>query len=109
MTIIRNKYLRGQPLAFCQRTGGSQFWQSVVQLPPVLRLGTSISIGSGASTLFWFDRWLGHSPLAVRFPKLFAIVADPRVSVEKALIDLGRLAFRRPFGPLKVAGWDPLL
>ena len=109
LTIIRNKYLRGQPLAFCQRTGGSQFWQSVIQLLPVLRIDTSIFVGSGSSTLFWFDRWLGDSPLAVRFPDLFAIVADPRVSVEMALIDLGRLAFRRPFGPLKVAGWDSLL
>lgn len=26
LQIIRNKYLRGQPLAFCQRSGGSQFW-----------------------------------------------------------------------------------
>ena len=34
---------------------------------------------------------------------------DPRVSVETALIDLGRLAFRRPFGPLEVAAWDALL
>ena len=68
LTIIRNKYLRGQPLAFCQRTGGSQFWQSVIQLLPVLRISTSISVGSGASTLFWFDCWLGDAPLAARFP-----------------------------------------
>ena len=59
--------------------------------------------------MFWFDRWLGDSPLAARFPELFAIAADPRVSVETALIDLGRLAFRRPFGPLEVAAWDSLL
>ena len=26
-----------------------------------------------------------------------------------ALIDLGRPAFRRPFGPLEVAAWDSLL
>ena len=109
LTIIHNKYLRGQPLAFCQCTGGSQFWQSVIQLLPVLHIGTSISVGSGASTLFWFDRWLGDAPLAARFPELFAIAADPRVSVETALIDLGRLAFRRPFGPLEVAAWDSLL
>ena len=109
LTIIQNKYLRGQPLAFCQRSGGSQFWQAVVRLLPVLRIGTSISVGSGASTLFWLDRWLGGSPLAARFPILFDIVVDPRVSVEAALIDLGRLAFRRPFGPAEVAAWDDLL
>ncbi|XP_073360310.1 uncharacterized protein [Aegilops tauschii subsp. strangulata] len=37
LQIVRQKYLRGQPLAFCARTGGSQFWQSVIQLLPVLR------------------------------------------------------------------------
>ena len=26
LTIIQNKYFRGQPLALCQRSGGSQFW-----------------------------------------------------------------------------------
>ena len=30
LDIIRNKYLRGQPLAFCQKSGGSQFWESIV-------------------------------------------------------------------------------
>nr|XP_040254102.1 uncharacterized mitochondrial protein AtMg00310-like [Aegilops tauschii subsp. strangulata] len=99
LDIIRNKYLRGQPLAFCQRTGGSQFWQSVVQLLPVLRIGTSILVGSRAATLFWFDRWAGDTPFAARFPDLFSIAVDPSISVERALIDLGCLAFRRPFGP----------
>ncbi|KAE8817312.1 ABC transporter G family member 37 [Hordeum vulgare] len=38
LDIIRNKYLRGQPLAFYQRSGGSQFWQSVIELLPILLL-----------------------------------------------------------------------
>ena len=48
-------------------------------------------------------------PLAARFPELFAIAVDPRVSVETTLIDLGRLAFRFPFGPPEVAAWDAVL
>ena len=75
----------------------------------MLRIGTSIAVGTGSSTLFWLDRWLGDSPLAARFPALFSIAVDPRISVEAALIDLGRLAFRRPFGPAEVAVWDDLL
>ena len=109
LDIIRNKYLRGQPLTFCQRCGGSPFWQSVVQLLPVLRIGTSISVGSGTATLFWFDRWAGDSPFATRFPDLFSIAVAPLISVERALIDLGRLAFRRPFGPPDSAAWRELL
>ena len=109
LDIIRNKCLCGEPIAFWQRSGGSQFWQSVIQLLPVLRIGTFISVGSGAATLFWFDRWAGDIPFAARFPGLFAVVVDPRISVASALIDLGRLAFRRPFGPPGLAAWHELL
>ncbi|XP_073361214.1 uncharacterized protein [Aegilops tauschii subsp. strangulata] len=65
LRMIQQKYLRGQPLAFCQRSGGSQFWQSIIQLLPI--------------------------------------------SVETALIDLGQLAFRRPFGPAEIEDWQELL
>ncbi|KAE8810171.1 ABC transporter G family member 37 [Hordeum vulgare] len=34
LDIIRAKYLRGQPLAFATRSGGSQFSQTIVQLMP---------------------------------------------------------------------------
>ncbi|KAE8821104.1 ABC transporter G family member 37 [Hordeum vulgare] len=106
--LPNNKYLRGQPLAFCQRSGGSQLWQSLIQLLQVLRIGTSIKVGVGASTLFWFDRWAGESPFAARFPTLFSIAVVPRISVEEALIDLGHLAFRRPFGPMDTLVWQDL-
>ncbi|KAI4972426.1 hypothetical protein ZWY2020_003351 [Hordeum vulgare] len=109
LDIIRSKYLRGQPLAFCQCSGASQFWQSVIQLLPVLRIGSSISVGSRSATLFWFDRWTGETPFVVQFPVLFSIVVEPRTSVEVALLDLGRLSFRRPFGPPKLAAWDEML
>ncbi|XP_073355069.1 uncharacterized protein [Aegilops tauschii subsp. strangulata] len=109
LDIIQNKYLRGQPLAFCQRSGGSKFWQSVVQLLSVLRIGTSISVGSGTATLFWFDCWAGDAPFAARFLDLFSIAVDPSISLERALIDLGRLAFQRPFGPPETAAWRELL
>ncbi|KAE8779659.1 ABC transporter G family member 37 [Hordeum vulgare] len=109
LDIIRNKYIRGQPLAFCQRSGGSQFWQSVIQLLPLLRIGSSISIGSGSATLFWYDRWAGDVPFATRFPDLFSIAVEPRTSVKVALSGLGRLAFRRTFGPPDVVSWDEML
>ena len=77
LQIIRRKYLRGQPPAFASRAGGSQFWQSVISLLPVLRIGTSIQIGSGSATLFWLDRWAGPRPLAERFFALFSICVRP--------------------------------
>ena len=86
LTIIRNKYLRGQPLAFCQRTGGSQFWQSMIQLLPVLRIGTSISVGSEASTLFWFDRWLGDSPWLRDFQNFLPLRLTPGSLLRRPLL-----------------------
>ncbi|XP_020186512.1 uncharacterized protein [Aegilops tauschii subsp. strangulata] len=68
-----------------------------------------MSMGSGASTLFWFDRWVGDRPFATRFPDLFSSTVDPGISVEVALVDLGRLAFQRPFGPMELVAWQELL
>ena len=59
--------------------------------------------------MFWFDRWAGDAPFAARFPGLFSIAFDPVISVERDLIDLVRLAFRRPFGPPESAAWCELL
>ena len=85
LTIIQNKYLWGRPLAFGPRTGGSQFWQSIIQLLPVLRLGSSITVGTGSATLFWLDRWCGPQSFARRFQALFVICTVPDISVETAL------------------------
>ncbi|XP_073357950.1 uncharacterized protein [Aegilops tauschii subsp. strangulata] len=109
LRLIQQKYLRGQPLAFCQRSGGSQFCQSIIQLLPVLRIGTSITVGSGTATLFWSDRWTGDMPLAASFPDLFSIAVAAPIFVVTTLIDLGQLAFRRPFGPAENADWQELL
>ncbi|KAI5021931.1 hypothetical protein ZWY2020_058661 [Hordeum vulgare] len=109
LRIIQNKYLRGQPLACCHWSGGSQFWQSLIQLLPVLCIGTSVDVGSGTSTLFWFDCWASSLPFAARFLGLFSIAVMPRISVEVALNGLGRLAFRRPFEPLDTVAWQEML
>ncbi|KAE8772775.1 putative TdLSC37 protein [Hordeum vulgare] len=40
---------------------------------------------------------------------LFSITVEPWISVEEALIDLGRFAFRRPLGPMDAIAWQDLL
>ncbi|KAE8780943.1 ABC transporter G family member 37 [Hordeum vulgare] len=74
-----------------------------------LRIGTSITVGSGAASLFWFDRWVGDTPFIARFPELFAIAVEPRIAVKMTLIYLGHLAFCRPFGPLELSTSEALL
>ncbi|XP_073355625.1 uncharacterized protein [Aegilops tauschii subsp. strangulata] len=95
-------------ICFQQMSGlGINFNKSV--LLPILRIGTLIAVGSGTSTMFWFHRWAGDLPLAARFPYLFSIAVDPRISVATTLIDLGQLAFRRAFGLPENADWHELL
>lgn len=65
-------------------------------------------MGSGLSTLFWFDRWAGNRPFATGFPELFSICVAAHIFVEAALIDL-RGAFCRSFGPVEQAAWENLL
>ncbi|XP_073357890.1 uncharacterized protein [Aegilops tauschii subsp. strangulata] len=49
LEIIRAKYLREQPLAFAPRSGGSQFWQSVIRLMP---LSVAVALADLGATAF---------------------------------------------------------
>lgn len=83
----------------------SHFWQSLLSLLPVLRLGTTVSVGSGSSTPFWLDRWLGNEP----FPTLFRVCEEPNTSVARVLHNIGNLRFRRSFEPDELQAWMELL
>ncbi|KAE8784114.1 Signal recognition particle 54 kDa protein, chloroplastic [Hordeum vulgare] len=89
----------------------SQFCPTTVinVISRILAKGTSIEVGSGASTLIWFDRWTGESPFVARFPALSSMAVVPQISVEEALTDLGRLAFCHPFVPMDTIAWQELL
>ncbi|GJZ16837.1 hypothetical protein Tco_0552960 [Tanacetum coccineum] len=52
-------------------------------------------IGNGADTRFWFDQWLGDSPLCVKYPRLFALEMDKHASVESKLHSSVSNSFRR--------------
>jgi len=38
-------------------------------------------VGDGVATSFWSHRWIGGSPLCVRFSRLFDLVEDKTISV----------------------------
>ena len=38
-------------------------------------------VGDGAATLFWSHRWLGETPLCVRFPRLFDLAENKSIFV----------------------------
>jgi len=38
-------------------------------------------VGDGLSTLFWFDHWVGDSPLQFTFPRLFDLAINKECTV----------------------------
>jgi hypothetical protein len=38
-------------------------------------------VGDGAETLFWLHRWIGDTPLCVRFRRLFDLAENKTISV----------------------------
>ncbi|KAE8811846.1 hypothetical protein D1007_11263 [Hordeum vulgare] len=110
LQLIEAKYLRGRPLLACSLANGSQFWKSIQSIKHEIRLGLRISVGDGSGTQFWLDPWLEGEPLRFRFPRLFAICADPAVLVSASALEDGwHVAFRRPLGPVEVQDWELLL
>ncbi|KAE8768763.1 putative TdLSC37 protein [Hordeum vulgare] len=73
LRIIQNKYLRGQPLACCHWSGDLSSGSPSSNCSRFSALGPSVDVGSGTSTLFWFDCWASSLPFAARFLGLFSI------------------------------------
>ena len=40
-------------------------------------------VGNGKTTLFWFDHWVGETPLRFKFPRLFDLVINKDCTVEE--------------------------
>jgi hypothetical protein len=43
--------------------------------------GVSGQVGDGVNTFFWYDRWLGETPLCVRFSRLFELSLNKSCTV----------------------------
>ena len=107
---MKAKYLRGCPLLACERKEGSQFWHAIQSIKEHIILGAVASVGNGRDTLFWLDSWFGGRPLRDVFPDLFAICAEPLVSIASAFQQgQWNIGFRRTFGPGEVASWRSML
>ena len=55
-----------------------------MQLAPIYRAITTVTIGDGSSVLFWKDHWLFPS-MADEFPRLYSYARDEDVSVQGLL------------------------
>jgi hypothetical protein len=89
--------------------GGSQFWQSILKIKHLFRLGARFHIQNGRGTRFWLDRWRGAEPLATKFPSLFPICTDQAILVNQALeAPQLNIHFRRSLSPADLVCWSTL-
>src|SRR4051812_11035355 len=63
---------------------GSFWWRDVLQLSPIYRAVTLVSVGDGSSTLFWKDDWL-DGVMEDRFQTIFSFAKNLDVSVQGLL------------------------
>jgi hypothetical protein len=59
-------------------------WKDILVGIGKFRAISSVTIGNGQSVAFWFDLWLGSSPLHVRFPIMFSHFARLNLNVSTA-------------------------
>jgi hypothetical protein len=108
--LLQAKYVNSGNIFATATQGGSQFWHSLNKIKHFFKLGSSFVVGNGRKTFFWTDRWLGESPLAVRFARLFDICASKEILVADALpVSVTSLQFRRSFGPVELDLWAALV
>ena len=64
--ILRNKYLQSKTLSQVMvRPTDSPFWKGLMRVKSVFFYRTKFVVGTGTSTRFWEDTWLGETPLAL--------------------------------------------
>jgi hypothetical protein len=108
--LLQAKYINAGNIFATTTQGGSQFWRSLNKIKHYFKLGSRFLVGNGRKTFFWTDRWLGESPLAVRFERLFDICTSKEITVAEALpVSATSLQFRRSFGPLELDLWAALV
>jgi hypothetical protein len=59
-------------------------WRTYKNLVPLLRSITTVTVGDGVSTSFWFDNWTSLGPLAHALPDafLFSLSSDASMAAE---------------------------
>ena len=66
---FRVRHFRNSPIWFSSNLrAGSCIWKKIRSLAPILQRGSSWTLGNRHSILLWYDNWIDHDPIALRFP-----------------------------------------
>jgi hypothetical protein len=70
--MMSRKDLNNQVLAHVEvGQGCSHFWQSLLSVNAIFEQYSERVMHNGEKTLFWVDKWVNDSPLAVQLLKLY--------------------------------------
>ena len=84
-------------------------WTALRGLLPVYRAITTVQLGDGGTTSFWFDVWNGQDALADRFPSLLSHCTMPELTVcEMKRVGLRSTLVRR-LSPVAIAQLEEVI
>uniref|UniRef100_J3L365 Reverse transcriptase domain-containing protein n=1 Tax=Oryza brachyantha TaxID=4533 RepID=J3L365_ORYBR len=69
----------------CRSENLGNHWNSLAKLLPEYRNFTNSSVMDGRCTSFWFDKWLDHLPLAVKYKALLSHSTTKHTTVRQAI------------------------
>jgi hypothetical protein len=87
----------------------SSFWKNLHQIKDLFKIGARHEVHNGQQTQFWYDRLAeGGGVLRERFPLIFCICENQRISVAQVCEGQGHLRLRRTLDGQGRAEWEQL-
>jgi hypothetical protein len=96
--LIRAKYTDTTYIFSYAGQGGSPFWKSLHQIKDLFKIGAKNEIKDGHRTQLWYDKWHVEGVLRDRFPLIFSICENTRISVAQTFLGQEHLRLRRTLG-----------
>jgi len=93
--IARKNYLKNSCVSHLKRKqSNSPSWNDLLSIRDNYLRGRKIRIGKGTNADFWQDAWCGNTPINEKFPALFEICNEQKITVAKIAQRNWRLTFR---------------
>jgi hypothetical protein len=95
-TIAKQKYVKNSTIAQLRRNpSNSPVWNDLLKVKDLYMNGRVMMVGRGDTTDFCHDAWCGSLPLKEKYPDLYEICNDQKVTVAMMAQRNWRMTFRR--------------
>ncbi|OVA01323.1 Reverse transcriptase zinc-binding domain [Macleaya cordata] len=73
---------------------GTGLWRHILKHKDIIANSSEIKIKSRTDILFWYDKWIGDTPLKVKFPQLFKLSRHKLASIDEVITEGNGLDFK---------------